>query len=101
MTTTTPQVNPDAAATARMVEQLVNYRRACKISRTEIARRMGTTRGVVKRLEVLATRPGAQMMTYQRYARAVGAPISFCLDLPEGPVQIGPPPLRTPTQRAG
>jgi transcriptional regulator with XRE-family HTH domain len=97
--TTVHNNNPDVDATAQMVAQLVEHRRACKISRTEVARRMGTSRGVVKRLELAATRRGVQMSTYQRYARAVGAPLGFCLQLPAAPVTITPPPVSAPAQR--
>lgn len=94
--------NPDSEATVRLVKQLYAHRRQCKISRTEVARRMNTSRGVVMRLEESTDRAGIQWSTVTRYARAVGAPISYTVPLVTGEVRISPasiPDQRTPSQR--
>jgi len=53
-----------------LVEALVRARTAAKLTRAELARRLGTTRSAVARLEVGRVSPS--LATLRRYAEATG-----------------------------
>jgi transcriptional regulator with XRE-family HTH domain len=66
-----------AASRRRLVDELVARRRAQGLSQTEVAARMGTSQSAVARLE--ASAGDLRMSTLERYAAAVGAPITWGL----------------------
>lgn len=74
----------DREAVLEILAALATHRREVGLSRGEVARRMGTTRMQVARLESGIFRPRLEMRTLQRYARAVEAPLQFVVTLTIG-----------------
>ncbi len=66
-----------AEARERLVDDLVELRRARGLSQTEVAARMGTSQSAVARLEAGAA--DLRVSTLERYAAAVGSPIAWGL----------------------
>lgn len=97
----TPVKTPDVDTVRQIVRALHARRRAHNISRTEIARRMGTTRGVVRRLED-TDQGGLQLHTLTRYARACDAELGFALSMPDAPdvTIVMPSPRRAAKRRS-
>ena len=72
-----PGFDEMAEARRRLVDELVARRRAQGLSQTAVAARMGTSQSAVARLE--ASAGDLKVSTLERYAAAVGAPISWTL----------------------
>ena len=83
-------VDTDEAAVRCLLRTLAASRRQRGLTKAEVARRMGTTRAVVARLEEQAGAGGGlQMSTVQRYARAVDSPLGLLTVLPTGVAVFG------------
>lgn len=78
---------PDCATTWAMVQALRAERERQGLTRTDVARRMSTTRAVVARLENRRGRE-TRLGTLQRYARALGMPLGFQLRGPDGSAAV-------------
>jgi DNA-binding XRE family transcriptional regulator len=77
------------------VQRLRSHREQLGLTRTEVARRMGSTRAVVTNLETRPDRACAHLSTLLRYGRAIDLPIALCVALPG----CEPPPAAVPAQR--
>ena len=64
-----------------LVEALVRARRAAKLTQTELARRLGTTRSAIARLEGGGVSPS--FATLRRYAEATGTRLTVSLVQPD------------------
>lgn len=78
----------DAAARAAVLYALIGLRKVARLSQTAVAERMGTTQSAVSDLEGGATDP--RFSTLQRYARAVGARLTYVLEPPTEPAPVPP-----------
>lgn len=67
----------DAGVRAKVIRSLLNARRLCERSQSNVARVMRTTQSAVSDLEGGTTDP--RLSTLQRYARAVGARIDVAV----------------------
>jgi predicted transcriptional regulator len=62
----------------RLLAELAEQRRACGLSQTEVAARMGTSQSSVARLE--AGVADVRVSTLERYAAAIGAQLGWRLE---------------------
>lgn len=71
----------DAADRLAMVAALTDLRKSCHMTQRDVAAAMGTGQSAISELECGGTDP--RVSTVQRYARAVGKRLTWCLDDPE------------------